>query len=70
MRDRKQKQEPTGFDVEGHHVSAVRVGGIAEDHDVRGHLKTGHTEEDAIFGFFLGSRLEDLADRRRDKDTK
>lgn len=69
-RDRKDKQEPTGFDIEGHSVSAVLIGGIAEGGDVRGHLEMDHTAEDALFGLLLGHCLDDLAHRRRDKDTK
>lgn len=69
-RDRKRKlqEELTGFDVEGHHVAAVLVGGIAKSSDVRGDLDTDHTLND-LLSLFLGCCLEDLAQKYKVKET-
>lgn len=49
----------TGFDDEGHSVTAKLVGGIAEDGEVRRDLDTDHTLN-TCFCWFFGRRLKDL----------
>lgn len=65
----QQQEELTGFDVQGHCVSAVCVGGLAESSDVRGDLDKGR-----ILNTFLAQCLdfgvEDLAQKRTDKDRE
>ncbi len=62
-RKRKQQEELTGFDVEGHRVGPVLVGGIAESGDVRGDLDANHTLN-AVFRLCLGYFVEDLAQNK------
>lgn len=62
------RQELTGFDVEGHRVSAVLAGGIAESSDVRSDIDTDHTLN-ARLSLLFRCRLEDLA-RRKERQRK
>lgn len=58
----KLQEELTGFDVEGHSVSAEVIRGVTESRDVRGDLETDHALN-ALARFFLCRRFQDLAQR-------
>ena len=64
-RNRKhtQPEELTGFDLEGHRISTVFVGDIADSSGVGADLETDPTLN-TLLGLFLGCCVEDLAHKR------